>query len=316
VDSLVVITGVVLAGAVFTAVLALTGSLASTRAAVVARTVGGQAALEARPTLNVPTLHSDRSFSGGLAFTLERAGLALTVTEYVSIRTAIGLVAGLAAALLANRMDLGTPYAVGIAAIGFVLGYWLPARYVAGRTAKRLRRVEDQLVEALVSMAKSLKAGVGLTQAMEYAGRDIGEPLGPEILRVVRDLQLGADPEVAFEELTRRIGSRDLEIASTAIIIQRRVGGNLSEILTNVANTIRERSSIRNELHSLTAKQRLQGNLSAALPPIVALIFFALNPDVADVLVTTTAGRISLGVGIFFELLGLWLVRRFGQIDV
>jgi tight adherence protein B len=165
-------------------------------------------------------------------------------------------------------------------------------------------------------MAKSLKAGVGLTQAMEYAGRDIGEPLGPEILRVVRDLQLGADPEVAFEELTRRIGSRDLEIASTAIIIQRRVGGNLSEILTNVANTIRERSSIRNELHSLTAKQRLQGNLSAALPPIVALIFFALNPDVADVLVTTTAGRISLGVGIFFELLGLWLVRRFGQIDV
>ncbi len=168
----------------------------------------------------------------------------------------------------------------------------------------------------MVSMAKSLRAGVGLTQALEYAGRDAPDPLGSELLRVVRELQLGADVENVFEEMNARIASPDLEIASAAIIIQRRVGGNLSEVLTNVATTIRERKAIRNELNAITAKQRLQGNASALIPVFVAVFFFFVNHDTAKLLFTTTAGNIALGVGIFFEVLGLWMVRRFGAIEV
>jgi len=66
----------------------------------------------------------------------------------------------------------------------------------------------------------------------------------------------------------------------------------------------------------VTAKQRLQGNLSALLPPAVAGLFFLINPDMAGALIHTTAGLISLAVGIFFEVLGLWMVRFFARIEV
>jgi tight adherence protein B len=133
---------------------------------------------------------------------------------------------------------------------------------------------------------------------------------------MVRELQLGAELEVILEEMNARVGSADLEIVSTAIVIQRRVGGNLSEVLTNVANTIRERKAIRSELRAMTSKQRLQGNLSAIIPVFVAAFFLALNPDTAKLLFQTTVGNIALTIGVFFELLGLWMVRRFSVIEV
>jgi tight adherence protein B len=99
-------------------------------------------------------------------------------------------------------------------------------------------------------------------------------------------------------------------------MIQRRVGGNLSEILSNVANTIRERRELRQEVLALTARQRLTANFGALLPIFVAFLLFLLNPDTTKLLVTETAGRIALIAGIGFELLGLWLIRRLAVIEV
>jgi len=171
-------------------------------------------------------------------------------------------------------------------------------------------------LEGLVSIAKSLRAGMGLTQALDYASRDTPDPLGGELRRAVREIQLGADVEVIFEEMNGRVGSSDLRIATTAIVIQRRVGGNLSEVLSNVSNTIRERRTIQRELNAITAKARLQGNISALIPVFVAAFFFAVNTETANLMFTTTAGNIALAGGIFFELLGLWLVRKLSVIDV
>jgi tight adherence protein B len=165
-------------------------------------------------------------------------------------------------------------------------------------------------------MSKSLRSGLGLTQALEFAARECNAPLGPELTRVVRELQLGGDVDTVFEDMNARIGSPDLEIASTAVMIQRRVGGSLSEILTNVSNTIRERRTIRSELRVLTSRHKLTGNVSAALPVFVAFFFFLGNPDTASLLFTTTAGRIALTVGISFELFGLWLIRKLAVVEV
>jgi tight adherence protein B len=314
-DGMLVLTAVVVAGAIFAAALALQNALTSTRVAVQARTVGAGVTVDQGPAILVRREGPMSDRSRRTALQLERAGLALTPGEYRAVRLACAVLAALALLLL-SPFGRSLPAVLAVAAPAFLVGYWLPSRYVAGRREKRLNRIEEQLLEALVSMAKSLKAGVGLTQALEYAAREAGEPLGTELLRVVREMQLGADLEVVLEEMNGRIGSTDLEIVSTAIVIQRRVGGNLSEILSNVANTIRERRRIRNELFSVTAKQRLQGNLSALLPPAVAGLFFLINPDMAGALIHTTAGLISLAVGIFFELLGLWMVRFFARIEV
>jgi tight adherence protein B len=315
-DGLVLFTALAVALAVFAGVNALQSLMSSTRTAVQARVVGATSAQEHGPSLHVPRLQVLSERSRRMAFDLERAGLAFTVTEYLLIRVACGVGLALLTAVVGARLGEEATPGLLLAVIAFFAGYQLPTLYVGQRRGVRLRRIEDQLLDALVSMAKSMRAGVGLTQALEYAAKETDAPLGPELIRVVRELQLGAELELIFEELNNRVGSPDLEIASTAIIIQRRVGGNLSEILTNVAETIRQRREIRRELRAATAKQRLQGDLSALVPVAIAGLFFLANPEVAERLITTTAGLVALTVGIFFEILGLWLVRKFAQIEV
>jgi tight adherence protein B len=317
VDAIVLLTAVTVAASIFAAALALQGRLTATRQVVQQRTLAGTTPAVGRaPILTIPRLEPLSERGRRIAFELERAGLALTVSEFMAVRIGSAVGMTLVAALAARALSFSSVLGILAAVLGFVVGYWLPGHYLMMRKRRRLAQVEDQMLEALVSMAKSMKAGVGLTQALEYASRDVGAPLGPELQRVVRELQLGADIEIVLDEMNRRIGSGDLEIASTAIVIQRRVGGNLSEILTNVANTIRERKGIRDELNALTAQQRLQGNMSALIPVAVACFFFAFNFETARLMFETTAGNIALAVGIFFELLGLWMVRKFAEIEV
>ena len=182
--------------------------------------------------------------------------------------------------------------------------------------AKRLEQIEKQLPDALTTLAKSLRAGTGLLQAMTYAAEETPAPLGPELDQTLRELRLGANAEVAFSELSARVGSNDLDIAVTAIVIQRSVGGNLSEILTNVSTTIRERAKLYGEIKVLTSRQRLTGNLMALIPVLIAFAFIALNPELGRLLIDTVPGRIALAIGLAFEVLGLVLIRKFGQIEV
>lgn len=119
-----------------------------------------------------------------------------------------------------------------------------------------------------------------------------------------------------FGALSERIGRPDLDIAVTAIVIQRTVGGNLAEILTKVTETIRERAKLYGEVRVLTAQQRLTGNLVALIPLLVALGFFAFKPELGKLLIETTAGQIALAIGIAFELVDLWLIRRLAVIEV
>jgi tight adherence protein B len=153
-------------------------------------------------------------------------------------------------------------------------------------------------------------------QALAYAGDQTPDPLGGELRSALRSLQLGAEAEQVFSDLGRRIGSRDMDIAITAILIQRSVGGNLSEILSNVVNTIRERNELAGEIRVLTSRQRLTSWMVAALPVIVAALFILLNPDIGTLLFSSTAGVITLIIAGGFEVLGIWIIRRLSVIEV
>jgi tight adherence protein B len=246
---------------------------------------------------------------------LRRAGDPLSVNEYLAIRTTIGLALALVilavlAGLSADGIWLATlPFA------GIVVGWLIPGEIIKRMANRRDGKIAAQLPEALTSIAKSLRAGTGILQGLAFAAGETPEPLGGELKVTLRDLQLGADPELTFAALAERVGNKDLDIAVTAILIQRNVGGNLSEILANVTRTIRERVKLQSEIKVLTARQKLQGNLVAALPIAVALMFVSVNPDTGKLLFTEPAGRIALAIGIGFEILGLWLIRRLGKVD-
>jgi tight adherence protein B len=248
---------------------------------------------------------------------LDQAGWPIRVGEYLFLRLACGAVAGAAGLALVRLLDVEAAWLEIVAVVALVYaGWFVPRLYLSRKRQKRLEQIERQLPDALTAMAKSLRAGSGLLQGLAYAASETPAPLGPELQAALRDLRLGAEAEDIFADLSQRIGSPDLDIALTAIVIQRTVGGNLSEILTNVTNTIRERAKIKGEVRVLTSRQRLTGNLVALLPVLVAVAFISINPDTGKLLVETAAGQISLAIGIAFELLGIWMIRRLAVIEI
>ncbi len=251
-----------------------------------------------------------------MAAELERAGQPLRVNEYLGIRVAAALVIAACAGLVTRLMGMPGWALILAALLGTVAGWLVPRWYVHHSCERRLIAIEEQLPDALSAISKSLRAGTGLLQALAHAADEVGAPLGTELQGTLRDLQLGADAEVVFTRLSERTGSPDLDIAVTAILIQRTVGGNLSEILGTVTETIRERAKLQREVRVLTSRQRLTGNLVALLPIGVAGAFILMNPKMGSLLLHTGAGHIALGIGIAFELLGLWLIRQLGKIEV
>lgn len=245
---------------------------------------------------------------------LERAGLRWRAQEFLGFRLASAMGFGLLGAFAGAGG--GLVLALLLTLLGLYFGWLLPRAYLSRLKKKRYIQVEQQLPDALTAIAKAIRSGTGLMQALAFAADETPAPLGPELQSTLRDMQLGADPVDAFERLAQRIGHPDLDIAITAIIIQRTVGGNLSEILSNVTNTIRERAKIQREIRVLTARQVLMANLMAAMPVLTALLFIFLSPDIGRVLIDETVGRIALGFALAMEVAGIWTVRRLAVIEV
>jgi tight adherence protein B len=151
---------------------------------------------------------------------------------------------------------------------------------------------------------------------MEGSAEQLPEPLSLEVRRTLRDISIGSSVEDALEGLNKRVGSSDFDIVITAILIQRAVGGNLAEILDNVAHTMRERERIRGEIRTLTSQQRMTGFVIGGIPIGLGLIFALIAPDFVGLLFTDPLGRMMLGAAIVMETLGFLVIRKIVNIEV
>lgn len=250
--------------------------------------------------------------SGNLAATwtrdLERAGLTLNAKEYLVMRVLVSV--GLAMALM---LIVPIPFlALGGLPLGFVAtGFWLKRR-----KASRLHKMEGQLVELLQMLSSGLRAGFGLLQALESASEQTPAPLQVEIRRTLRDTAMGASVEQALTSLNERVGSPDFDIVITAILIQRAVGGNLAEILDNVAHTMRERERIRGEIRTLTSQQRMTGFVIGGIPIGLLLIFSIISPQFTSLLFTDSLGRMLLTAAAVSEVIGFAVIQKIVNIEI
>jgi tight adherence protein B len=247
---------------------------------------------------------------------LERAGLSWRVQEFYGIRLALAFAFAMAGALLFAGIGFAVVGVLIFSMLMMIFGWVIPGWYINRLQRRRRLKIEEQLPDALTAISKSLRAGSGLLQALGFAADETPAPLGTELGAALRDLQLGAEPVQVFEALSKRVGSNDLDIAVTAIVIQRTVGGNLSEILNNVTGTIRERAKIQREVRVLVTRQMLQANLTAALPVGIALLFILISPEIGGTLINTTAGNIALAFAAVCEITGIFVVRRLAVIEV
>lgn len=258
------------------------------------------------------SLLSNSAWSERAAMDLQQAGLRLKVSEYLLLRLIVAAAAGLLAVLVIRGAGVGLFLTVPFAAIGFML----PAWYVRFRKEQRANTISQQLVETLQLVSNALRSGFAFTQALELAAKQMAPPIQDELSHFLRDNALGASTDEALRAMVQRAGSYDLDMAVTSILVQRTTGGNLAEILDNVAETMRERERIRAEIRGLTAHQRLTGTILSVYPAALALLLFAIHPTLMSVLWTDALGRIVLAIGGGLQLLGVFLIRRILAIDI
>jgi len=214
-----------------------------------------------------------RRLNGGLTLGehLLRANLKLRPSEFVMIQVGF-LIGGALISLL--RFGFGPQFVVSA-----VAAYLLPMRYVKYLQGKRLKALNRQLPDTLSLLANALKAGLSLPQAIETVSRNIAAPLGDELGRVIREMNIGSGAERALANMVRRAGSEDLDLIVTAITIQASVGGNLARILDSISHTIRQRVQIKGQISAMTAQARASGWVITLLPVIVAAILYFITPS-------------------------------------
>jgi len=250
---------------------------------------------------------ADKRFASRVQRDLARADLRLRVAEYYYLR--VGLALGLCAILFLLRDPLS-------ALVGAVLGYFVPRIWVGRRIGGRLNAFNKQLPDTIVLLSNSLRAGSSFLQSIELVSRETPAPMGSEMGRVVREVNLGLGMEEALANMVRRIKSDDLDLMVTAIGVQQQVGGNLAEILDTIAFTIRERVRIKGEIRTLTAQGRYSGYLVAFLPIGIMITLNFINPEFMQPLFTELIGQALLALGAIMMAVGFFAIRKITDIKV
>ncbi len=191
-----------------------------------------------------------------------------------------------------------------------LLGLLAPPVYIRRSKAKHIEKFESQLSDALDIMSNCLKSELTFHQALESIANEMGDPISREFKRVLREVQYGSTIDAALNGMTERIRSSDLTLMVSAVLIQRQVGGNLSELLTNISKTIKERIKLKQEIKVLTSTGRMSGTVIAVLPILIMLILMVINPGYVTVFFETGTGKIMLVVAAFMEILGFFIVNK------
>jgi tight adherence protein B len=204
-----------------------------------------------------------------------------------------------------------------LGALATVCGGAAPVLLLLASRGRRSRKLSEQLPDALDMMGRSLRAGHALTAAFELVANEMPEPVAVEFGRAFEAQRLGLPVDQAIVQMTERSpGNRDLKIFAVSALVQRETGGNLAEVLSNIAETIRARYRFYGKLRALTAEGRASALLVGAMPFIMALILRVMQPEYLVPLVATELGRMMLGTAAVAWAVGvLWLYQMI-QLDV
>ncbi|MFD2361985.1 MULTISPECIES: type II secretion system F family protein [unclassified Arthrobacter] len=175
---------------------------------------------------------------------------------------------------------------------------------------RRRAKFEEQLTDTIQMLIGGLRVGHSVLRSVEAAAQEADAPTSEELLRIVNETRIGKDSRIAFEDVADRMDSEDFRWISQAIQINREVGGDLAEVLEQVAGTIRERSEIKGQIRSLSAEGRMSAYVLMAMPVGVAFILAFINPGYLNVFVEKPLGLLMLvGASVMFTVGGFWMSR-------
>ena len=231
----------------------------------------------------------------------QQANLPVTGQEYMMLVGGSALFIFVLLAIATLQLSEPLLFAVGWVAFASL--------YVQFKAKRRMKQFTDQLGDAIAMMSNAIKSGFTFQQAMDIVAKEIKGPISEEFVRALNEIQLGVTLEEALEGICQRVKDDDFEMVAMSVVIQRQVGGNLSQILDTVGETIRDRIKLRGEIKSLTAEGVISGWTIALLPVIVGLFCNAMNPDYFKGMLDTDFGK-YLGIAcLVSEIIGGLVIR-------
>lgn len=239
---------------------------------------------------------------------LNQAYVFMKAEEFLGISILFGILGFLLIYFVTKLWYLGL--------IGMLIGFKIPDIYVGNLKKQRMKKLNSQLPEALSILSNGLRAGFSFVQAMSVATNELETPIKDEFLRIVRDNTIGKPLEEALLDFSERVDDEDVDMLVTALIIQRKVGGNLAEILDTIADTIRDRMRIRGEIKTLTAQSKLSAIIISILPFVVAIMIFIMNPSYIKELFQSNVGIFMAIGGLIMQVLGIFIMMKLADVEI
>jgi tight adherence protein B len=252
------------------------------------------------------------NLADSLADNLLRAGVPMRAGEFVFLQFAATTLCGFIAFILLPGVMGGVVPAI---AAGF-LGFFAPLFWLRIKRGQRLKQFEQDLPDALDLIGSSLRAGYGVVHGFEIVSRENGGPCGEEFGQVLQEVTLGSELDAALARINDRVDSEDARLLATAVAVQRRTGGNLVDVLAQMAHVLRERQRLRREVHVITTAPRISGYVVSVLPLGLMVGMYFLSRYYVEMLFDEPIGRLALLGSVVLVIIGLMLNRRISSVEM
>jgi tight adherence protein B len=243
-----------------------------------------------------------------LAHLIEQSGAKTTPSAVMIMSLGAGALAAVCAAIIVHQ-----PFAP---AVGALVGLVAPFGWLLHRRSARLKKFEEQFPEGLDLMSRAIRAGHAFQTALGMVGDELPEPVGLEFKKAFDRQNFGLPIKDAMNEMAERIPILDVRFFVTAVAIQRETGGNLAEILDNLAHVVRERFKIRRQVRVHTAHGRFTGYVLLALPAALAVALSFIAPDQMKLLFHDPMGHMMLAGAVVMQTIGFFWIRQVIRIEV
>jgi tight adherence protein B len=195
-------------------------------------------------------------------------------------------------------------------------GFCFPFLWVIRKGRQRLKAFEDQFPDSLEFISRSMRAGHAFSVSLEMIHREFAEPLAGEFRRTFDEQNLGLPLENALQNLAKRVPLLEVHFFVSAVLLQKRTGGNLSELLDKLAHIIRERFKLRGRIKAISAHGRITAATLSIIPLAVAFLMFYTNREYITFFVKDPLGNQMAGVAIFFQLVGYLIMKKIVSIEI
>ena len=245
---------------------------------------------------------------GHLDLLFEQADTSLTIPKFMMI-SGILAVGGFGLSLVVHIHPALVPLVV-------LFTGSLPLLWLRMRRKRRLKAFATQLPDALEMLARSLRAGQSLAFGFNMVSTEMPPPINKEFGRVFEEQNLGIQFDDTLRGMTERIPNLDLKFFVTALVLQRQTGGDLAEILDKIGSLIRDRFRIWGQVQALTGEGRLSGVVLLALPFVLFIAVYQLNPDYIMTLFRDPMGTKMLAIAVAMQIVGALVIRKIVNIKV